>query len=369
MTERTASFELAHPALGCEDRLDLEDFRVLVCRRNEPCASLFMSAVPTGPAGRQDHSRIAYLYRAAETSFLERGHRTTDVRSWLSPVEALMEDAGFWRRQSEGLALFVAPGFFRCYRLPLRFEESVVVTERFHIAPLLSFLMNDERCYVLALSRRGCRLLRCSEEGAAAVGLPGAPFSMIDLPGDQPHSDSEGAAADAATCFRAVDRALCEVLRDRRERLMLAGAGHLVALYREISSYPAITEEGLCGNPEGRRDQELAAEAWRILATELARARREVLHRLRENLAAGRGSDRLTDVVPAAVQGRVDVLTAPVRRYAWGRFDPESHVTELHDEQRPTDEDLHELAIVQTILHGGRVYRVAGDDRMMAQFR
>jgi len=43
---------------------------------------------------------------------------------------------------------FVASDLFRYYRLSLLFEELVVVTDRFHLKPLLPLLSSDERFMV-----------------------------------------------------------------------------------------------------------------------------------------------------------------------------------------------------------------------------
>jgi hypothetical protein len=56
-------------------------------------------------------------------------------------------------------------------------------------------------------------------------------------------------------------------------------------------------------------------------------------------------------------------------RHAWGRFDPDRQQAEVHDELQPADEDLYELAVVQTFLHNGRVFPAKGDETVAARFR
>ena len=337
--------------------------------------------------------------RVAEQGLVARGHRAATVRTWLSPVEALIVDDEFWRFQSDGLALFAAPEFFRLYRLPLRFEESVVVTERFHISPLLPYFTDDERFYVLALSQQGCRLLHCSRHRVAVIELPGAPPSMTETSGYErretqlqfeaiaPRGGSgtssgggtalfhgHGSAADASTAdleryFRAVDRVLCDRLRECQDPLLLAGVEYLLPLYRSLSHYQPIVSESVTGNHEGRSAEELHRDAWRVMEPRFDAMRRDATALVQEAVATGRGSDRLDDIVPAAVQGRVELLLAPVDRVAWGRFDPDTQRAEAHAEQRPADEDLYELTAVQTFLHGGRVLPAEGGQPLAARFR
>jgi hypothetical protein len=116
-------------------------------------------------------------------------------------------------------------------------------------------------------------------------------------------SSRDASTADVERYFRAVDRALCDVLRDRREPLVLAGVDYLLPLYRNLSRYGAIAAEQLTGNPEEKRDEELHREAWALMEPRLAEARRRAMARIQEALNTGQGSDRLTDVVPARGSG------------------------------------------------------------------
>lgn len=397
MPEQSALAEHEPWSLRSEDRLSSDDFRLLVCHANGPCVSLFMPTHRGGPQVRQDPIRLKNLRRAAERSLIGKGYRSSDVRSWLAPVESLEEDDEFWQHQGDGLALFMAPAFMRLFRLPLRFEESVIVTDRFHVSPLLPYLTEDERFYLLALSQNGCRLLRCTRHTVVRLELPGAPPSMAETPGYERRETQlqfetlmprgaggtgsgttlfpgHGASRDVSTAdieryFRAVDGVVCDLLRDRHELLMLAGVDYLLPLYGTVSRYASIASEHLLGNPEELRDEELHRNAWPIMESRLARVRQETLEQIHQALGKGRGSDRLAEIVPAAVQGRVDLLVAPINSHVWGRFDPDRQQAEIHEEQQPSDEDLYEQAIVQTFLQGGRVLPAKETESLVARFR
>ncbi len=369
-----------------QDRLTLKDFRFLVSYREGPCASLFMPTHRAGPQIRQDPIRLKNLHRAAEQALVDRGHRAAAAREWLLPVESLIRDDEFWRHQSDGLAVFVAPRLSLAYRLPLRFDERIVVGERFHVSPLLPYFTQDEQFYVLALSQRGSRLLRCSRHLVEPVDVPGAPPSMTETPGYERRetqlqfeaiappgkggtalfhghgSSSDVSDADIVRYFRAVDRSVQEAIADSRAPLILAGVDYLLPLYRELSGYPSIHPEYMMGNPEGRSDDELHREAWTLIEPRLAQEKAAALAQVHEALGTGRGSDRLAEVIPAAVQGRVELLFTPRDRHVWGRFHPQTQTVEVHDEQRPDDEDLLDLGAIETVLSGGRVYTTSSSN-------
>jgi hypothetical protein len=69
----------------------------------------------------------------------------------------------------------------------------------------------------------------------------------------------------------------------------------------------------------------------------------------------------LEKVVPAARLGRVEELFVAVGRQRWGRFDEVTQRVKVRNEPHAGDQDLLDLAAVQTVLHGGSVYAVDPD--------
>ena len=69
-----------------------------------------------------------------------------------------MDDGLFWQHQSDGLALYSRPGWWRSFRVPLDLPELAVVGDRFHVSPLLRLLTGDGHFLVLAsaTTRFGC---------------------------------------------------------------------------------------------------------------------------------------------------------------------------------------------------------------------
>ncbi|MDO8785970.1 MAG: hypothetical protein Q7J12_07100, partial [Syntrophales bacterium] len=111
---------------------------------------------------QQNQIRLRNLLREAEEKLLAGGRRPAEVKTSLEPVQGILGNALFWRRQRDGLAIFLTPDIFRFYCLPIDFEELVVLADRFHIKPLLPILRGDERFYLLALSQNEVRLLEGS---------------------------------------------------------------------------------------------------------------------------------------------------------------------------------------------------------------
>lgn len=387
------------------DLFTRDDLRLLIDQQQGPCVSLFMPTHRAGPAIRQDPIRLKNLLRAAEEQLAARGMRAADARALLSPARDLLDDELFWRHQREGLALFTAPNLFRFYRLPLPLDECLLVADRFHVKPVLPLLMADGTFYTLALSQHGVRLLRGTRQTIDQVNVPGIPTSVEETEGYEPGEKQEqvqalappssgtpfaqpshavktefhrgkgstatvhghGRSSDMDTrdierYFRHVDAGLMKVLHDESVPLVLVGVEYLLPLYRGVSNYPRILEEGVIGNPEELRDDELHQRAWAVVEPVFQRAREEAADRFRESLARGRASDRLVEAIRAAYNRRLAFLFAPLGIQYWGTFDPDTQAVHVHQERQAGDEDLLNLAILHTLLNQGTVYTVPQTD-------
>ncbi|HSO20982.1 MAG TPA: hypothetical protein VLT88_16065, partial [Desulfosarcina sp.] len=139
----------------------LDDLKQLLANEDEACISLYM---PTDPAAADGKDRIRFknLLRRAEKGARERFPKNKPMEEALGEARALVDDDDFWAAQSDGLAVFLFPGRLRHFRLPLAFPETVSVSTRPVIKPLIPLFMDEARFFVLALSQSGVRLLDCT---------------------------------------------------------------------------------------------------------------------------------------------------------------------------------------------------------------
>ncbi len=311
--------------------------------------------------------------------------RTPQIRTLLEPAEALLENGLFWQQQSDGLALFLSSAGLLTYRVPLSFDELVVVSDRFHLKPLFQLLTGDGLFFVLAISQNAVRLLECTHYSCDTVDLEGIPTSMAQaLQFDDPEKQLQfhtgtrapgtggersalfhghGAGTDDAKAnllryFRSIDQGLQKLLQDKQAPLVLAGVEYLLPIYREANHYPYLIEEAIKGNPEDLSDKTLHEQAWNLMEPIFRQAQDKALtdyDRLSKS-KSDRSSRELEKIVSASLAGRVETLLVAMGIQQWGRFDPQTGTVHLHEEARPGDEDLLDLAAIQTFMNGGTVY-------------
>lgn len=364
--------------------LSRTELKTLMMRKHRGlCVSIFMPTHRAGPEIQQDPIRLKNLLGEAEERLIASGLRAPEARDLLEPAERLLWDGLFWRHQSDGLAVFLSSEVFRYYRSPFDFEELLVVTDRFHIKPLLPLFSGDGRFYVLALSQNEVRLFQGTRYSVDEVDLEGVPESLAEaLRWDDPekqlqfhtgtrtpggeggrpaifHGHGVGindAKANILRYFHRVDKGLHQLFRDEHAPLVLAGVDYLLPIYREANTYPHLVNDGIEGNPEEMSAEELHKQARAIMRPLFLTAQREAARQYRVFAATERASNDVREIVPAAYHGRVETLFAAVGLQQWGAFDPDTNVVQLCEELGPGGEDLLDFAAVHTLLNGGTVH-------------
>jgi hypothetical protein len=325
-------------------RAELND---LLEHEKEPCVSILLPTHRNGRDTEQDPIRLKNLLREAENQLTNRGVRSTDAREMLAEAVDLLNDANFWRHQSDGLAMFFSPGFQRRFRLPVTLEEAVHVNRRFCLRPLLPLLLGNGHFYVLSLSMKKVRLYRGTRLGLDELELEGVADNMADallhedLQSNLQHrswgtrasnvrrskqslgrisgsgvvfhgqgSDENAQKPDIVEFFKQIDNAVTRQLQGETAPLVLACVEYEAALYRDHNHYRNLLDEPILGNPEQWNLTELHQRAWALAEPCFLKAQEEELNKF-NRLPADRISTDLKCIAEAAAQGRVEALFVP----------------------------------------------------------
>ncbi|MDY0187653.1 MAG: hypothetical protein RBR16_07000 [Syntrophus sp. (in: bacteria)] len=369
------------------DRITFEQLQdIFVVSHPGFCVSLYMPAHRAGRETEQDPIRFKNLLRQAEERLLAEGMRSTQVQNFLKEPQRLLQDQSFWRHQSDGLALFYSADIFYFFRLPIRFAELVVVADRFHVKPLLPILTSDSTFFILAASQNQLRLLEGTRQTVDEIELESVPQNLAEtLPAGFPETQlqfhtgtSSGTGNRPAVFhgheinneiknrirqwFRIIDKHIRGILPDGQPPLVLAGVGTLFPLYKEVNTYPHLMDEGITGNPEGMKPEELHRRAWSIVEEVFKKEREAGYARYRQLEGTGLTTTDVTEAVLAAHHGRIDVLFVAIGAQVWGQFDPKKDKAYSHEAPEPGDQDLLDLSAIQTLIKGGTVYAVSPEE-------
>lgn len=379
------------------DILDRRELERLATKQDGWHVSIYMPTHRAGEEIQQDPIRLKNLLTEAEERLSAEGLRKPDIGSILKPGFDLLDDHIFWQHQSDGLAVLAAPNTFHTYRMPLDLEERVIVGPRFHIKPLLPILSSDGRFLVLALSQNEIRMLQGTRFTAGEIDLENVPENLAEAlrfedpearlqfhtatgpghgKGGHPTAGTGGERRAAfygtgepsidekeriLRYFQLVDAGLEEMLAGERVPLVLAGVDYLLPLYRQASGYAHILEEGIEGNPEQLSATELHQRAWALVEPHFLEEQEEAAKLYHQLAGSDQASGELEEVVAAAHYGRVETLFVPIDLQKWGTFDASTGQLDIHDEMKPGDVDLLDMAAVDTLTNGGTIYAVESD--------
>lgn len=370
------------------DRFTRARLRELMTPHHPPCLSLYMPTHPAGNQARQDPIRCKNLMHRAEEPLREMGLRRPEIEALLEPLERQRQDTLFWRSQSRGLAVFAAPDEFHRYRVPLEFDERVVVEDRFYVKPLLPLLQEDGRFYLLAVSLNRVRFFEGTKYTISEMSVETLPKNLVDalnideyqhslqfhkftsfgvsnVGGDETIYHGQGGSGDEVRkkdellqYFRRLADGLDEFFGDESTPLIFAGVEYLFPIFREANRYRRLVEEPVTGNPDELKPAELHDRAWRVAEPLFRRQRVEALEQYGRFAARNLASDDLDEILAATRQGGVDTLFVARDAVCWGRMDPDTGKVELTPATASGAEDLLDLAVVQTLLQGGAVFTV-----------
>jgi hypothetical protein len=366
----------------------------LVEKIGGPRVSIFMPTHVRGAEIEQDPIRLKNLLREAAEKLQGRFPQGPDPQEVLAPAAALVGDREFWRHQDEGLAIFASETDFEIEQLPLKFQERVVVGERYHVRPLLPLLTSDGEFFLLAISLDDSRLYQGAGSGLSQIDLPeGTPNSLAEaLKFDDPekslqfHTGTHRAAGDRSAIFygqganKADERAnirrffqqlsagVEQALGAEPAPLLLAGVEYLLPMYRQVNDFPHLVEGQITGNQQEIRTRmdRLHQQAMEILQPEFDRQRQQALQRLMDQIDTKLTSAEIAGIVPAAAAGQIEILFVQAGAQQWGRYDASTHAAHLHEQRQESSVDLLDLAVQQTLEANGQVYLMP-DEKMPIQ--
>ncbi len=283
--------------------------------------------------------------------------------------------------RARSIAVFRSPDTYRLALLDAEVAERAVLGPHFYVRPLLGELVKDRTFYLLALSQKNTRLLRCTMHSSEEIPFPADIKNDFEVWMNQVKPDHtavynamsaaaqgisgpnalapKGADQDAkdeylSHYYKQVDRGVNEVLKGHTEPLVLCAVEYELPIYREINTYPNLASEEVRGAPNGLKSGEMHARAIGALEVCYANKVDGALAEWNHRVGAG-ASSRLKDVVTAAHDGRVLTLIVSDSQEQTGIFDEATHSVKGRETGSPEDEDLVNAAAVHTILHAGNV--------------
>jgi len=361
--------------------LSIDQFKNLAQINKPHCISIFIPTHRMGKEVMEMHdqknlkNRLKEVREELDTYQLDK----KKADQLLKPIETLVEDNGFWKHQSDGLAIFRNNDHFLHFTIPVYFDEFTYVNDHFYLKPLLPYINDDDKFYLLALSLSGAKLFegfphRIDELESEDL-FPGRPEEVLGYDFKEKNlqfrsgqagnkqamyhghgKGKEDEKSEIIKYFRDINEGVMKILKTKRVPLLIAAVDYLIPLYREVNSYKYLEQEFIAGNPEHEDPVLLHEKAREILKVYFNRKPSEKASAFEQALSDAKASYREEEIVPGAINQKVDTLFIRNGEELWGVFDKNTNAIVIRNEKRGQNSCLLNMAAIHTILNNGSAY-------------
>ena len=313
-----------------------------------------------------------------EKTLNQHGLSDQKIADYLAPLKGLVADRELWRNPSDGLVVFLnEEKGLEYYQLPIPFDALSYVGDHFYMLPLLSLYDINGQYYILELSRDHVKLYMADRFGMQDLFVEThAPELMEEAVGydyEQKtlqfrtgqagyqgtyHGHGEGKddeKKELVKFFKEIDKGVNTTVETNTAPLLIAGVARWHSLYQEVSSYPNLYKKPLIGDPEFKNKGQLHRESWKLIAPYFRKVQKECITKYRDQVHLESTSHQISDIVPAAENGRVASLFIRKGADVFGTFGSKKCLI-LDAEKTPGNMSILNKVALDTFMQGGQVY-------------
>jgi hypothetical protein len=373
---------------------EVDDLKSLVDTPS-PCVTMYLPIEKSPNMTRLEAMRLKSIGQAAEQVLRERNVDKAVIKELLDPIPNIVDTREQWETKSGAtLVVLRSRNEFKAFEIGQRLDEAIHVGDHFQIRPALKSLQQDKlEFYLLALSQKHVRLLRCTRYESTEIPLPentptdletwlntrmpnASPDHGTEHPSEGPigsftsTTDVDHKDEHIANFFRIINKAVSDMLKDQTVPLVLCGVEYERSMYQGINTYGNLLPDGVQGSPQSLKGGEMHKRALEIAHEWSKQPMLKALEIYEKLGGTERVSTNPEEIVKAAHLSRIAFLFADESKSFNGRYDPDTMEIQAGD----TAEDLINLAALRTLAFGGEVFitpsgRIPGQGPMAAIYR
>lgn len=360
----------------------------LAARREPLLVSIYLPTHRYSPENEQDRIRFRNLVSQVEKQLEAIGPKR-EYPALIANLNAVETDLDrqVWRHAKDGLAVLASEDAVYVRKLSYPVDDIAVVSDRFVIKPLIRDFQYNCRCLLLAVSKDrfdvyatdGCTLEKLEmpkgvgntlqevfddfdNHSSVNAGSYGGPEPRFHGHG----SKSEVIDKETIKFFHYANDVFVEHFsRESDAPVILVALPQYQSDFRDITTIPGLTEQGIEKTPVSLQEAELLSDACSILKELQDTAIDKILENYGLYQSRGRATSDPREIAHALMQRTVSTLFVEEDAIIPGSMD-ESTGAVSHEDPEEGDEDLADQFTRLTFAGGGDVYSLA-KDRMPAE--
>lgn len=358
-------------------------FKELSNYNNEACVSIF---IPTQRGGKEVLEEKNKKHLHSEWTQIKKelkGKNVTDeiIEKIGKPIQELIDNRDFWRHQSDGLAIFASPEFFKSFTIPVNFEAYHYISKEFYVKPLVPAMTGDGKFNILAIQLEDVNFYEATKYSIMPVEIDDLTPSRLEERvgfdykekalqfrtqgegGEKTQFHGHGGSerdekTEIKQFFRAVDQGLKDHLTKEKLPLVVICQDYLFPIYKDANTYNHLIDKVVPGNPNDTDMLGIHQKALEIAEPYLNENRDEKIEKYKESSNTENTTSAVTDIIPAVYQGKVDTLFIENRAEVWGEYNEDTMEVKLTENHENGNISLLNLAAKKTVEMGGKVYLV-----------
>ncbi|QQK06935.1 hypothetical protein [Miniphocaeibacter halophilus] len=327
--------------------------------RGDVCISIYMPTHRYKMENQKDRIMFKNQIQKAERSLLQKFSKK-EVEEILSPLYDLEQDMVFWNRTRDAVAIFLNREHCIIYNLFREIKELTVVSNSFHIKPLIRVYQSVDKYYVLGINRHNFKLFYGDRYNLTEIESPkNMPdeiteeyrLTTIDMSKDGKAMYSTGSNRDEVKketekYLRNVDRYIWEnYIKPTGAPLVLVALPQYQGEFRKLTNNKLLVEKGIDKDFEAMDINAIKEEAWKIIEKIYLDRTEMLVNMFNNGKSKGNASANINDVVKKAVEGRIDTILIESDKILPGIVDMETkEIKEMPLEDVETDDVLDDIA-------------------------
>ncbi len=351
------------------------DFNDLFHHQESPSVSIFIGNDETWPQNRRAMMALKSKLDKAKAQMEAIGVDSPKILQRMEDLIPWTEEGNLWKDIKGSIALFISPSKTFLYEVDIALKDSVHVGNFFDIRALLN-LNNFRPFYLFKTSQKGNELLYVDLETHKEIKLEDMPhnfehFNKYDDPEEtlQAHTfrnpHGHGMAKDhrkerIERYAGVIAHSLSKKLHSSdKEPLIIIGPNSLVAMVKSKLDLHPNSEVHII-NKELHEPISSLVKEMRGWMLELAQKHEQeyVAENLKDYKNLPLAESKVEDIVRHAYEGKIDELYVKKQDYVWGQYSLDDLEVKAFNFHKEGTEDLLNVALIQTLRHGGRVHLV-----------
>ena len=288
---------------------------------DKPCVSIYMTTHRSSPDNEQDPIRFKNLLKEIEKSL--DNYYKTDKEKFMKPLYDVLNDEAFWKNRTESLVILMNENEGVMYELNREVKELAVVSDEYHIKPLIRNYQSYDKYYALGLSQKNFKLFEGTRYYFQEVNLDEDVITeRTELLGDDVggkvlnfgtykgigtgfhghNTKNEEISKDIEKFFRYVDEFVMKnYTQVYNLPLILVSVTENQGYFRNISKNPNLLDKGIIKSYESIDINELTKEVWKVIEPMYLDKTKKLIDRFNNAQAKDLASEDLLQIAQSQV--------------------------------------------------------------------